>query len=120
MQTDLETGTNVSAAVSSTDLLNKMRVRNEVYLKSEEGGEGDNDNEEVFVSDPSSFELIKRLREFIMFECARFGQATTKELIEEFGSKLPPENSAKFRALLHSICDFDKPSGVWKLRQDFK
>jgi len=110
----------VSEAVSSTDLLNKMRVRNEVYSKEGEGEGEENENEDVFVSDPNSFELVKRLREFIMFECARFCMASTKELIEEFGSKLPQENSAKFRALLRSICDFDKPSGMWKLRQDYK
>lgn len=121
VQTDLETGVSVSGAVSSTDLLNKMRVRNEVYSKSTNDDEEENENEDVFVSDPSSFELIKRVREFIMFECARFGQATTKELIDEFGPKLPPENSAKCRALLRSICDFDKSAGgVWKLRPDFK
>lgn len=118
VQTDVVKGT--SEAVSSTDLLNKMRVRNEVYTKAGEGEEEDNEGEETFVSDPNSFELVRRMREFILFECTQFGQATTKEILQEFGSKLPPENSTKFRALLKSICDFDRPSGVWKLRQDFK
>lgn len=100
-----------------------MRVRNEVFTNPR-GGDEDEDNEDTdgFVSDPSSLELIKRMREFILFECKKFGQATTQELLEEFGSKLPSENSAKFRALLRSICDFEKKEGqgVWKLRQDFK
>ncbi|KAL4239940.1 DNA excision repair protein ERCC-6 [Mactra antiquata] len=123
VQTNLETGTSVSAAVSSTDLLNKMRVRNEVFTNpGDDNNADDNEDTDGFVSDPSSLELIKRMREFIMFECSKFGQATTQELLDEFGSKLPPENSAKFRALLRSICDFEKKdgSGVWKLRQDFK
>ncbi|XP_052775006.1 DNA excision repair protein ERCC-6-like isoform X2 [Mya arenaria] len=118
VQTSVEAGTSQEGGVSSTDLLNKMRVRNEVFTPA---GEGDDDDDaSAYVSDPSSLELVKRMREFIMFECSKFGQAFTKELLDEFGPKLPPENSAKFRALLHSICDFDKSVGVWKLRQDFR
>ena len=116
VQTNIELGTSVSSAVSSSDLLNKMRVRNEVFTKSNEDEEDSGD----FVSDENSLELIKRLREFIMFECRKFGQATTKELLDEFGSKLPPSNSAKFRAMLQSICDFDKSVGIWKLKSDYK
>ncbi|XP_045212633.2 DNA excision repair protein ERCC-6-like [Mercenaria mercenaria] len=125
VQTNLKTGATVSSAVSSTDLLNKMRVRNEVFSKSA-GGDGGDDNDDenvdVFVSDPSSLDLLKRIREFIMFECKKFGQASTKELLDEFGSKLPSEHSAKFRALLRSICDQEKVDGttVWKLRTDFR
>lgn len=116
----------MSAAVSSTDLLNKMRVRNEVFSKCAGGEDGDGDDDdddtEAFVSDPSSLDLIKQMREFILFECKKFGQATTKELLDEFGPKLPQEHSAKFRALLHSICDQEKDDGttVWKLRTDFR
>ena len=113
----------MSSAVSSTDLLNKMRVRNEVFSKSAaDDMVEDDDNVDVFVSDPSSLDLIKRMREFIMFECKKFGQASTKELLDEFGPKLPSEHSAKFRALLRSICDQEKVDGtlVWKLRNEFK
>ena len=117
VETNLEQGTKVSSAVSSSDLLNKMRVRNEVLTKNND--ENDDDNG-AFVSDENSLELIKKMQEFIMFECRKFGQATTKELLEEFGPKLPPSNSAKFRAMLHSICDFEKDTGVWKLKSDFK
>ena len=118
VQTNIQQGTTVSSAVSSSDLLNKMRVRNEVLTKNND--ENDDDDNGVFVSDANSLELVKRMREFIMFECRKFGQATTKELLEEFGPKLPPSNSAKFRAMLNSICDFEKDTGVWKLKSDFK
>ena len=117
VETNLEQGTRVSSAVSSSDLLNKMRVRNEVLTKTNDENEDDSG---AFVSDENALELIKKMREFIMFECRKFGQATTKELLEEFGPKLPPSNSAKFRAMLHSICDFEKDTGVWKLKSDFK
>lgn len=118
VQTNLETGKSSSSAVSSSDLLNKMRIRNEVLTKNND--EDEEDVNDDFVSDENSLELIKRMREFIMFECRKFGQATTKELLEEFGPKLPPSNSAKFRAMLNSICDFEKESGVWKLKSDYK
>jgi len=125
VQTRLETGTSKVGGATSSDLLNKMRVRNEVFAPAEVGGQDGGEAEEdadVFVSDAGSLELLKRIREYVMFECAKFGQATTKEIMDEFGPKLPPENSAKFRALLKSICDLDKKDGVgvWKLRQDFK
>ena len=98
-----------------------MRVRNEVFTRTEEENE-DNDDTSVFVSDPSSLDLLKKMRDFIMFDCQNFGQATTKEILDEFGKNLPPENSAKFRALLNSICDLEKKDGVgvWKLRRDFR
>jgi len=125
VQTRLATGTSKVGGATSSDLLNKMRVRNEVFAPAGVGGQDEGEAEEdadVFVSDAGSLELLKRIREYVMFECAKFGQATTKEIMDEFGPKLPPENSAKFRALLKSICDLDKKDGVgvWKLRQDFK
>ena len=118
VQTNLITGTSTSG-VSSSDLLSKMRVRNEVINQT---NDEDDDENDIFVSDEKSLELIQRMREFIMFECKKFGQATTKELLTEFGPKLPPSNSAKFRAMLQSICDFDKSigPGVWKLKSDFR
>ena len=115
----MQVGTSGATAVSSSDLLSKMRVRNEVMKPDNEDDEDDTD---IFVSDENSLELLKRMREFIMFECTKFGQATTKELLKEFGPKLPPSNSARFKAMLQSICDFDKNigPGVWKLKSDFR
>ncbi|KAK3608200.1 hypothetical protein CHS0354_039216 [Potamilus streckersoni] len=117
VQTNSDEAKSSSGLIGSQDLLNKMKTRNEIFKTMEQGGSGD-----PGLPDNDSFQLINNLRNFIMFEARMIGQATTQEILDEFGSKLPPSDSAKFRAMLHSICDLEKKDGIgyWKLRPDFR
>ncbi|KAL3875967.1 hypothetical protein ACJMK2_033861 [Sinanodonta woodiana] len=117
VQTNSDEVKSSSGLIGSEDLLNKMKTRNEIFKTMEQGGSGD-----PGLPDSDSFQLINNMRNFIMFEARMIGQATTQEILDEFGSKLPPSDSAKFRAMLHSICDLEKKDGIgyWKLRSDFR
>ncbi|KAL5018836.1 hypothetical protein ScPMuIL_004558 [Solemya velum] len=72
--------------------------------------------------DPANYQLITDLRNFILFEGSNIGQATTQEILDFFGPRLPPSDSAKFKAMLNSICSFQKMDGLgfWRLNQEFR
>ena len=101
--------------VPSSQLLSKMRVRNNMIAPA--GGaasvEPDSENDG----------LIVQIRNFIAFRCEIPGQATTEEVLGEFGSRLPPTNSAVFRSMLRQISDFtrnDDGKGIWRLKEEFR
>ena len=84
----------------------------------------DNEDEDTSLPmvDDESFKLISELKNFILFGCSVIGKASTQELLDEFGAKLPPTDSPKFKAMLHKICNFEKVNGIgfWKLKSEFK
>ena len=107
--------------VASTDLLTEMRTRN--HLKLHDGQATGATQEEVEVPvDTEDQELLTDLRNYIAFGGAVDGQASTQEILDQFGPRLPPQNSAKFRSMLNELCDFNKMDGLgyWKLKPDFR
>jgi len=72
-------------------------------------------------TDPQITELLRDIRDFVA--CGSFvdGQATTKEIIDHFRTRIPASLTPKFKALLKQVCTLHRIDGVgvWKLRQDF-
>ncbi|XP_055929962.1 DNA excision repair protein ERCC-6-like isoform X1 [Argiope bruennichi] len=113
-----------SEAVSSSDLLSAIRSRKIAFSTN-----SDNDGENSFGAIPSiprlttdHDKLLADLRNYIAFESAICGQATTKELIEAFKEKVPITQTAIFKALLNKLCDFSRTSGegTWYLKSEFR
>lgn len=108
--------------MTSDLLLNQMKKRNELVATPGEEGEEDMEDNSSTVIDPDSYKLISEIKNFILFGCSMMGKASTQEILGEFGSKLPPSNSALFKAMLNKICVFDRNNGIgfWKLKNEFR
>lgn len=106
--------------MSSGELLSRMKARN--VSSCQDDGEEDGTGPPSGAVGDKHMELITDIRNFIAFQCHIDGQASTQELLDEFGVKLPPGDSAKFKAMLRQICDFDRSSdvGIWRLKAAYR
>jgi len=73
-------------------------------------------------TDPQIEELLRDIRDYVACGSSVDGQATTKEIIDHFGTRVSSELTAEFKALLKQVCTLQKIDGfgVWKLKQDFQ
>ncbi|GFT87465.1 DNA excision repair protein ERCC-6 [Nephila pilipes] len=110
---------------SSSDLLSAIRNR-KANFETKENDDNDESMSSFTLSTPRSptehDELLVDLRNFIAFQSAVNGQATTKELLDAFKDKTPITQTAVFKALLNKLCDFSRASGegTWYLKSEFK
>ncbi|CAL1529397.1 unnamed protein product [Lymnaea stagnalis] len=68
--------------------------------------------------DPKDEELLQDIRNYVAFMGNTNGEASTQEIVLNFGKRLPKSDAPKFKAMLNQICDFH--SGVWKLKSEFR
>ncbi|XP_007936801.1 DNA excision repair protein ERCC-6 [Orycteropus afer afer] len=113
-----------SGAPTSSSLLAKMRARNHLILPERL------ESENVSLSEasaplPSTTEhddLLVEIRNFIAFQAHIDGQASTREILQEFETKLSASQSCVFRELLRNLCTFHRTSdgeGIWKLKPEY-
>lgn len=107
-----------ATSMSSEELLTKMRLRNETGLLDV----AEEECATVMAPSPEYMDLITDIRNVVAFGCSTDGQATTQELLDQFASRLPSGDSARFRAMLRQICSFDRGTGigVWRLKPEFR
>ena len=122
---NIETGSSAPEVMTSDELLNRMRKRNVMAGVTTADDVEENpqeDDSSTPIIDDDSYKLISEIRDFIMFECRTMCKAMTQEILDEFGPRLPPSDTAKFKAMLKSICDFEKVDGLgyWKLKNVFR
>uniref|UniRef100_A0A8C4Z018 ERCC excision repair 6, chromatin remodeling factor n=1 Tax=Gadus morhua TaxID=8049 RepID=A0A8C4Z018_GADMO len=120
--------------LSSSSLLAKMRERNHVSRPSapddeeeeEEGGGGGGGAGEAAGPPPPPTEhdeLLVELRNFVAFQAAVDGQASTQEVLGHFTPRLSQQQAPVFRELLRSLCDFQRASGqggMWRLKESYR
>ena len=117
--------------MSSNELLSRMRTRNRLALEEEVPEDEDDDEDFGFQRDrrrisreidKDDLELITDIRNYVAFQAHVDGRAATQELLEEFKRRVPANESAKFKAMLKQVCDYEKVNGVgmWFLKQEFK
>lgn len=113
-----------SAIMSSAELLARMRSQNTLIPSSASNRDDDNVNVDTVPvnTDPQVAELLRDIRDFVACGSSVDGQATTKEIIEHFRTRVSSELTAKFKALLKQVCVLEKIDGVgvWKLKEDFQ
>lgn len=122
---NIETGSSAPEVMTSDELLNRMRKRNVMAGVTTADDVEENpqeDDSSTPIIDDDSYKLISEIRNFIMFECRTMCNAMTQEILDEFGPRLPTSDTAKFKAMLKSICDFEKVDGLgyWKLKNVFR
>ncbi|XP_037659983.1 DNA excision repair protein ERCC-6 [Choloepus didactylus] len=113
-----------SGAPTSSSLLAKMRARNHLILP--ERLESENAHlPEASRPPPATTEhddLLVEMRNFIAFQAQVDGQASTREILQEFEFKLSASQSCVFRELLRNLCTFHRTSsgeGMWKLKPEY-
>ncbi|XP_039629746.1 DNA excision repair protein ERCC-6 [Polypterus senegalus] len=116
-------------ALSSASLLEKMRARNHLTLSQVIENEDSEEESNAQYASPVPLtptehdELLVDLRNFIAFQSATEGQASTEELLQEFSAKLSAAQTVVFRELLRNLCTFQRNAnnlGVWKLKPEFR
>jgi len=109
-----------SAVESSAELLARMRSQNALVSSSSET-DTVNAGDVSANTDPQIAELLRDIRDFVACGCSIDGQATTKEILDHFRTRIQSELTAKFKALLKQVCTLQKVDGVgiWKLKHDF-
>ncbi|NXM71785.1 ERCC6 protein, partial [Serilophus lunatus] len=123
---DGKSGESSSSALDSSSLLANMRARNHFTLSQQTRNEGDENHQPAPTPIQGSTEydeLLVDLRNFIAFQARVDGEASTRELLQEFESKLPAAHSCVFRELLRNICTFHRSpdgEGVWRLKPEFR
>lgn len=111
----MQTNQEDSSPVSSSQLLAKIRARNNILVEETDTS--------AQVPETEYDSLLAEISQFVTSGGTVKGQATTQEILGRFSSKLPTENNSVFRALLRRICDFKRDSnkeGVWRLRGEFR
>jgi hypothetical protein len=122
--------TSKQETMSSSDLLTRMQRRHQLSTPattSSTSADADDPDDPDAVdagchASDKDRELLTDIRDFIAFMSDVNGQASTQELLTNFGPRLPPNESAKFKAMLLQICDLQKVSGVarWVLKAEFR
>ena len=104
-----------SGPVSSSQLLAKMRARNNVLPEETDTS--------AQVPETEHDSLLAEMSQFVTSGGVVPGQATTQEILDRFSAQLPRENTSVFRAMLRRVCDFKRDNqreGVWTLKNDFR
>lgn len=122
--------TSKNAVMSSADLLSIIRARRSslpIPEQPEPGTSGmlvstDSDSHSGPELKPEQIELLGDIREFIAFQATVDGQATTDELVDKFGPRLPNGQSPLFKQMLSQLCTFRKVEGrgMWRLKPEFR
>ncbi|XP_066535839.1 DNA excision repair protein ERCC-6 [Hoplias malabaricus] len=114
----------LSASLSSSSLLAKMRARNHLNIPQGQEEEEDEQRGSQPAAPPTEHdELLVDLRNFVAFQAQVDGQASTKEILEYFTPRLTSTQTPVFRELLRNICDFHRlpgEEGLWKLKADYR
>ncbi|XP_054718613.1 DNA excision repair protein ERCC-6-like [Uloborus diversus] len=112
--------------LSSSDVLSAIKKRSVVFgtdMQSDSDEESSTHTPTNTCASPKSVELLDEIRNFIAFQCAVDGEATTSEILAHFRERVPASQSPVFKSLLNNICDFHRTSdgrGVWKLKEDLR
>ncbi|XP_032857673.1 DNA excision repair protein ERCC-6 isoform X1 [Tyto alba] len=121
---DGKSGESSSSAPHSSSLLAEMRARNCHLLPQQTGNEGDENHQQATAPASTEYdELLVDMRNFIAFQARVDGEASTREILHEFESKLPASQSCVFRELLRNLCTFHRSpngEGVWRLKPEFR
>jgi len=118
------TSSSSSAVESSAELLSRMRSQNTLISPGSSSRDDDAVNTEASFAntDPQIADLLRDIRDFVACGSSVDGQATTREILDQFRTRIPSELTAKFKALLKQVCMLQKVDGVgiWKLKHDFQ
>ncbi|GFO00974.1 DNA excision repair protein ercc-6-like [Plakobranchus ocellatus] len=117
-------------SLSSNDLLSRIQARKRIssLAASVDGNEDDDEDDflrpdrpapQLTSLDSKDEELLQDIRNYVAFMGSRDGEASSQEIVLNFGPRLPPAEAPKFKAMLQQICEL-QPGGVWRLKAEFR
>lgn len=67
-------------------------------------------------------DMADKIRDYLLFKCARYGEAQTDDLLEFFKTNFNPDKTAIFKAILYKMCKFERrgDKGFWVLNTEFR
>lgn len=107
--------TSTSGAMTSQELLSRLWARKNT----------ENQGDDSFLGNlPTSehSDILSDLRNFVAFQAAKDGEATTSELLTKFNGE-KHFTSVLFRSMVRQLCHFHRTAtgdGVWTLKPEFR
>lgn len=119
-----DTGSGGGAAMSSKSLLDRIRLRNQgiqIDANTSASDSPKEDDSSLRESNPidRSVKIAKMIQKYLTNKSERFNRATTEQIVDHFRDKLQDKDSAKFKAVLKQVCDFDKSAREWSLKDEY-
>lgn len=105
-------------SLTSNDLLSRIRSRKRISSAPIQEDDEFLRPDLHQTLDPKDEELLSDIRNYIAFMASTDGQASTQEIVLNFGKRLPKTDAPKFKAMLKQICDHD--CGTWRLKAEFR
>ena len=128
------------AAASSKSLLERIKLRNQgihddtVAPKRIEGKDNEENSNSTASSEESDSDnelkttkgVIERskvmslmISKFLTNGTRKVNLATTKQIVDHFREKIRKDESTKFKAILKEMCEFNKATGHWSLKDEY-
>ncbi|KAI8796459.1 DNA excision repair protein ERCC-6 [Biomphalaria glabrata] len=104
--------------LTSNDLLSRIKSRKRISTIAVAEDDDFLRPDQPQAIDRKDEELLEDIRNYVAFMGNVNGQATTDEIVLNFGKRLPKSDAPKFKAMLNQICDFH--GGLWKLKSEFR
>ncbi|XP_005098039.1 DNA excision repair protein ERCC-6 [Aplysia californica] len=107
-----------NGSLTSSDLLSRMQARKRISATAVDDDDDFLRPDRHETLDPKDSELLEDIRNYVAFMAVKDGEASTQEIVLNFGQRLPKTDAPKFKAMLNQVCDFQ--SGFWKLKAEFR
>lgn len=119
-------------AQSSRSLLDRIRLRNqgihvdesatktakEISSKEEQLDESLRESDETNPID-RTVKMSKMIQRYLTRTSRTYNRASTEQIVDYFKDRLGRADSVKFKAVLKSLCEFDKRTRTWSLRDEY-
>ncbi|KAH9520099.1 DNA excision repair protein ERCC-6 [Bulinus truncatus] len=110
--------TSRNETLTSNDLLSRIKSRKRISTVAVVEDDDFLRPDQPQTVEKKDEELLEDIHNYVAFMGNTNGEATTEEIILNFGKRLPKSDAPKFKAMLNQICDFH--GGIWKLRSEFR
>lgn len=127
--------TSGDGAQSSKSLLDRIRLRNQgihvdesptkLTLAAKEINQTDEElDESLRESDETNpidrtVKMSKMIQRYLTRTSRTYNRASTEQIVDYFKDRLGRADSVKFKAVLKSLCEFDKRTRTWSLRDEY-
>lgn len=131
-------------AQSSRSLLDRIRLRSQGIQVSGGSGGGektsspdvnssssnksddnvDKDEDELIKDEEANpidrtVRMSRMIQKYMTRISRRYNRASTEQIVDYFKDRLSKTDSVKFKAVLKTLCEFDKSTRVWSLRDEY-
>lgn len=123
-QSSSDSGNSLLTAIKQRNQFNPVALARSALsapLDSDEEREKDQDFEGK-AKGAGADDIAGKIRDYLLFKCARAGEAQTNDLLDFFKTNFQPDKTAIFKAILYKLCKFERrgDKGFWILNSEFR